>query len=90
MTGGGLLALSYSRSAEGEADRRSLDLMRKSGMDPRPRSRAFSIRSRRSSVTTPKPECFSTHPVRVTGKKPSRNKPETPTEIGRQRPAAQT
>jgi Zn-dependent protease with chaperone function len=32
--GGGLLALSYSRSAENEADRRSVDLMRRSGMDP--------------------------------------------------------
>ncbi|SCW33471.1 Peptidase family M48 [Rhizobium mongolense subsp. loessense] len=32
--GGGLLALSYSRSAESEADRRSVELMRRSGMDP--------------------------------------------------------
>jgi Zn-dependent protease with chaperone function len=32
--GGGLLALSYSRSAESEADRRSVDLMRNAGMDP--------------------------------------------------------
>jgi predicted Zn-dependent protease len=32
--GGGLLALSYSRSAESEADRRSVDLLRRSGMDP--------------------------------------------------------
>lgn len=32
--GGGLLALSYSRSAESEADRRSVGLMRRSGMEP--------------------------------------------------------
>ncbi len=32
--GGGLLALSYSRSAESQADRRSVELMRASGMDP--------------------------------------------------------
>lgn len=32
--GGGLLALSYSRSAESQADRRSVELMQAGGMDP--------------------------------------------------------
>jgi Zn-dependent protease with chaperone function len=41
--GGGLLALSYSRSAEAEADRRSVDLMRSSGMDPTAIARFFDV-----------------------------------------------
>ncbi|MBY3179602.1 M48 family metallopeptidase [Rhizobium leguminosarum] len=41
--GGGLLALSYSRSAEAEADRRSVELMRKAGMDPVAIARFFDL-----------------------------------------------
>ncbi|TLX13346.1 M48 family metallopeptidase [Rhizobium sp. MHM7A] len=41
--GGGLLALSYSRSAEAEADRRSVELMRKAGMDPAAIARFFDL-----------------------------------------------
>lgn len=39
--GGGLLALSYSRSAESQADQRSVELMRASGMDPLAIARFF-------------------------------------------------
>ncbi|EJK80143.1 MULTISPECIES: M48 family metallopeptidase [Rhizobium] len=39
--GGGLLALSYSRSAEAQADRRSVELMQAAGMDPTALSRFF-------------------------------------------------
>ncbi|NEJ83337.1 M48 family metalloprotease, partial [Rhizobium leguminosarum] len=41
--GGGLLALSYSRGAEAEADRRSVELMRKAGMDPVAIARFFDL-----------------------------------------------
>jgi Zn-dependent protease with chaperone function len=41
--GGGLLALSYSRSDEAEADRRSVDLMRSSGLDPTAIARFFDL-----------------------------------------------
>ncbi|MGO7040468.1 M48 family metallopeptidase [Rhizobium acaciae] len=41
--GGGLLALSYSRGAEAEADRRSVELMRKAGMDPIAIARFFDL-----------------------------------------------
>lgn len=41
--GGGLLALSYSRSSESEADRRSVELMRKAGMDPTAIARFFEL-----------------------------------------------
>ncbi|MBB5665262.1 Zn-dependent protease with chaperone function [Rhizobium leguminosarum] len=41
--GGGLLALSYSRGAEAEADRRSVELMRKAGMDPVAIARFFDV-----------------------------------------------
>lgn len=41
--GGGLLALSYSRSAEAQADRRSVELMAAAGMDPTALSRFFDI-----------------------------------------------
>jgi Zn-dependent protease with chaperone function len=39
--GGGLLALSYSRSAERQADQRSVELMRAGGMDPLAIARFF-------------------------------------------------
>ncbi|MEF0942899.1 M48 family metallopeptidase [Rhizobium sp. BR 362] len=41
--GGGLLALSYSRSAEAQADRRSVELMQEAGMDATALSRFFDI-----------------------------------------------
>jgi Zn-dependent protease with chaperone function len=41
--GGGLLALSYSREAEAQADRRSVELMQVAGMDPTALSRFFDI-----------------------------------------------
>ncbi|MBB3383181.1 MULTISPECIES: M48 family metallopeptidase [unclassified Rhizobium] len=41
--GGGLLALSYSREAEAQADRRSVELMQAAGMDPTALSRFFDI-----------------------------------------------
>lgn len=43
VQGGGLLALSYSRSAESEADRRSVELMAKAGYDPTAIARFFSL-----------------------------------------------
>ncbi len=41
--GGGLLALSYSRSAEAEADRRSVELMAGAGYDPAAIARFFAL-----------------------------------------------
>ncbi|MFB9950229.1 M48 family metallopeptidase [Rhizobium puerariae] len=41
--GGALLALSYSRSAEAEADRRSVELMQAAGYDPAALARFFSV-----------------------------------------------
>ena len=41
--GGALLALSYSRSAEAEADRRSVELMHSAGYDPTALARFFAI-----------------------------------------------
>jgi Zn-dependent protease with chaperone function len=41
--GGGVLALSYSRDAESEADRRSVELMRKAGMDGTAIERFFAV-----------------------------------------------
>ena len=43
VQGGGLLALSYSRSAEAEADRRSVELMAKAGYDPAAIARFFAL-----------------------------------------------
>ncbi|AOF90341.1 peptidase M48 family protein [Sinorhizobium sp. RAC02] len=43
VQGGGLLALSYSRSAEAEADRRSVELMAKAGYDPTAIARFFTL-----------------------------------------------
>jgi len=43
VQGGGLLALSYSRAAEAEADRRSVELMAKAGYDPAAIARFFTL-----------------------------------------------
>ncbi len=43
VQGGGLLALSYSRSAEAEADRHSVELMMKAGFDPTAIARFFEL-----------------------------------------------
>lgn len=43
VQGGGLLALSYSRAAEAEADRRSVELMAKAGYDPTAIARFFGV-----------------------------------------------
>jgi Zn-dependent protease with chaperone function len=43
VQGGGLLALSYSRSAEAEADRHSVELMLKAGLDPAALARFFQL-----------------------------------------------
>ncbi|WP_457661820.1 M48 family metallopeptidase [Sinorhizobium medicae] len=43
VQGGGLLALSYSRSAEAEADRHSVELMLKAGLDPGALGRFFQL-----------------------------------------------
>lgn len=43
VEGGGLLALSYSRAAEAEADRRSVELMAKAGKDPAAIARFFAL-----------------------------------------------
>ncbi|WP_041409287.1 M48 family metallopeptidase [Sinorhizobium fredii] len=43
VEGGGLLALSYSRAAEAEADRHSVELMMKAGLDPAAIARFFEL-----------------------------------------------
>jgi Zn-dependent protease with chaperone function len=43
VEGGGLLALSYSRAAEAEADRRSVELMARAGYDPAAIARFFTL-----------------------------------------------
>lgn len=43
VQGGGLLALSYSRASEAEADRRSVELMAKAGYDPTAIARFFEL-----------------------------------------------
>lgn len=43
VQGGGLLALSYSREAEAQADRRSVELMAKAGYDPTAIARFFTL-----------------------------------------------
>lgn len=43
VQGSGLLALSYSRAAEAEADRRSVELMAKAGYDPAAIARFFTL-----------------------------------------------
>ncbi|WP_454848258.1 M48 family metallopeptidase [Rhizobium binxianense] len=59
--GGGLLALSYSRGAESEADRRSVELMRKGGMDPVAIARFFGILEERLGDHS-RTSMLSTHP----------------------------
>jgi Zn-dependent protease with chaperone function len=61
VQGGGLLALSYSRKAEAEADRRSVELMAKAGFDPTAIARFFALLEEKlgdKSGTT----ILSTHP----------------------------
>lgn len=61
VQGGGLLALSYSRSAEAAADRYSVELMDKAGYDPTAIARFFEIIEKKlgdTSGTT----ILSTHP----------------------------
>lgn len=61
VQGGGLLALSYSRSAEAAADRHSVELMQKAGYDPTAIARFFDIIEKKlgdTSGTT----ILSTHP----------------------------
>jgi len=59
--GGGLLALSYSRGAEAEADRRSVELMRKAGMDPVAIARFFDVLEARLGDHS-RTSMLSTHP----------------------------
>jgi Zn-dependent protease with chaperone function len=59
--GGSLLALSYSRSAESQADRRSVELMRKAGMDPTAIARFFKLLEDRLHDTSGT-SMLSTHP----------------------------
>jgi Zn-dependent protease with chaperone function len=59
--GGGLLALSYSRGAEAEADRRSVELMRKAGMDPVAIARFFDVLETRLGDHS-RTSMLSTHP----------------------------
>lgn len=59
--GGGLLALSYSRGAEAEADRRSVELMRKAGMDPVAIARFFDVLETRLGDHS-RASMLSTHP----------------------------
>ncbi len=59
--GGGLLALSYSRSAEAQADRRSVELMRAAGMDETALSRFFALLETRLNDRS-ETSMLSTHP----------------------------
>lgn len=59
--GAGLVALSYSREAESEADRYSVTLMRAAGKDPAALARFFVILSRKLGDTG-KTSILSTHP----------------------------
>ena len=62
LTGGaGLLALSHSRDAEAEADRVSVELMAKAGMDPRAIGRFFALLEKQLGQNG-KTSMFSTHP----------------------------
>jgi Zn-dependent protease with chaperone function len=57
--GAAVLTLSYSREAENEADRYSVDIMRRVGKDPEALARFFRILYRRGDKS---PQAFSTHP----------------------------
>ena len=59
--GGGLLALSYSRAAEAEADRRSVELMAKAGYDPAAIARFFTLLEEKLGDTSGT-NILSTHP----------------------------
>ncbi|MFS8047951.1 M48 family metallopeptidase [Rhizobium sp. BR 314] len=59
--GGGLLALSYSRQAEAQADRRSVELMRAAGKDPMALSRFFDLLEMKLNDHD-KTSMLSTHP----------------------------
>ncbi len=61
VQGGGLLALSYSRAAEAEADRHSVELMIKAGLDPTAIARFFELIEAKLHDRS-KTSIFSTHP----------------------------
>ncbi|MCA1370880.1 M48 family metallopeptidase [Bradyrhizobium sp. BRP14] len=61
VEGGGLLALSYSRSAEAEADRHSVELMMKAGLDPAAIARFFELLETKLEDRS-ETSIFSTHP----------------------------
>jgi predicted Zn-dependent protease len=61
VQGGGLLALSYSRAAESEADRHSVELMEKAGYDAAAIARFFEILERKLGDTSGT-NMLSTHP----------------------------
>jgi Zn-dependent protease with chaperone function len=61
VQGGGLLALSYSRSAEAEADRHSVELMMKAGLDPTAIARFFELLETKLQDHS-ETSIFSTHP----------------------------
>ncbi|OBZ92719.1 metalloprotease [Pararhizobium polonicum] len=61
VQGGGLAALSYSRSAESAADRRSVELMEKAGYDPAAIARFFEAIEKKLGDTSGT-SIFSTHP----------------------------
>ena len=61
VQGGGLLALSYSRSAEAEADRRSVELMAKAGYEPAAIARFFALLEEKLGDKS-NSNIFSTHP----------------------------
>lgn len=60
--GAGLLALSYSRSAEAEADRYSVELMHRAGRDPAAIARFFELLQARFGLDDTR-DFFSTHPA---------------------------
>ncbi|MEY9167140.1 Zn-dependent protease with chaperone function [Sinorhizobium fredii] len=61
VEGGGLLALSYSRAAEAEADRHSVELMMKAGLDPTAIARFFELLEAKLDDHS-ETSIFSTHP----------------------------
>lgn len=61
VQGGGLLALSYSRAAEAEADRRSVELMAKAGYDPTAIARFFALLEEKLGDRS-ETNILSTHP----------------------------
>lgn len=61
VQGGGLLSLSYSRSAEAEADRHSVELMMKAGLDPTAIARFFELLEAKLDDHS-ETSIFSTHP----------------------------